>query len=102
MRELQAVLQRALIRSPHFVDEGSFHDALPPPEVDCCDLCRGQPLSENRCADIRRTWRDTHGNISATARLLGLSRTTVYKHLELGTPPDDGYGDTTTPDQRSA
>ena len=83
IRELQSVLQRALVRSPDFVDEGSFDAAIAPPEVDSCEICRGQPLAENRCRDIRQTWRETDGNISRTARKLGLSRTTVYKHLDL-------------------
>ncbi|WP_181592235.1 sigma-54-dependent Fis family transcriptional regulator [Mesorhizobium atlanticum] len=83
IRELQAALQRALVRGVDFVDEGSFDDCSPPDETDSCVACRGNSLDENRCREIRRTYRNASENISETARRLGLSRTTVYKHLGL-------------------
>ncbi len=81
IRELQAVLQRALVRCADFIDEGSFDDTVVSGRVDSCEACRGQPLSEKRCGEIRRTHQETGHNITETARRLGLSRTTVYKHL---------------------
>ena len=83
IRELHAALQRALVRGVDFVDEGSFDDCSPPDETDSCEACHGNPLDENRCREIRRTYRDASENVSETARRLGLSRTTVYKHLGL-------------------
>jgi len=80
IRELQSALQRALVRGPDFIDERSFDDNVQE-ETDCCAACHGHPLEAYRCREIRRTYRDTAENISETARRLGLSRTTVYKHL---------------------
>ncbi|MGB0690221.1 MAG: helix-turn-helix domain-containing protein [Candidatus Puniceispirillum sp.] len=31
---------------------------------------------------IKKTWAETGGNVSLVARRLGVSRNTVYKHLE--------------------
>ncbi|MBZ9988921.1 sigma 54-interacting transcriptional regulator [Mesorhizobium sp. BH1-1-5] len=83
IRELQAALQRALVRGADYVDEGSFDDHPLQEETDSCPTCRGHPLDESRCRDIRRTYREASENISETTRRLGLSRTTVYKHLGL-------------------
>ena len=78
IRELRNEIQRALIRGgiePH----GS--DAVATVEIDCCDHCRNQPLSRQRCREIHKTFRDASGNVSVVARRLGLSRTTVYRHV---------------------
>ncbi len=85
IRQLRGVLQRALVRREmEFIDEDSFDDlpggnASSAPEV--CDGCRGHPLNAQRCQEIRSAYSRSGGNISETARTLGLSRTTVYKHL---------------------
>jgi transcriptional regulator of acetoin/glycerol metabolism len=34
------------------------------------------------CVLIKKTWVETGGNVSLVARRLGISRNTVYKHLE--------------------
>ncbi|MCA0276177.1 MAG: sigma-54-dependent Fis family transcriptional regulator [Proteobacteria bacterium] len=81
IRELHSVLQRALVRRHlEFVDEDSFADQEDTTE-DCCDECRDHPLSRQRCREIRNAFRAAGDNVSKTARLLGLSRTTVYKHV---------------------
>jgi len=81
IRELHSVLQRALVRRHlEFVDEGCFAEQEDAAE-DCCEECRSQPLSRHRCREIRNAFRATGDNVSKTARLLGLSRTTVYKHV---------------------
>jgi transcriptional regulator of acetoin/glycerol metabolism len=84
IRELKTVLQRALLHSrSDYIDEGSFDEADPATRIfqDCCDDCRSRPLSRAKCQEIRLVHRQTGDNISRTARELGLSRTTVYKHV---------------------
>lgn len=82
IRELNSVLQRALVRrSMDHLDEEAFEAAARTPEADACPACRGHALSERRCQEIRASFRSSNGNISLTARKLGLSRTTIYKHV---------------------
>jgi transcriptional regulator of acetoin/glycerol metabolism len=84
IRELKTVLQRALVRRrTDYLDEDCFDEAAPvlDPSEDCCEECRRRPLSRAKCQEIRSVYRKTHENISQTARALGLSRTTVYKHV---------------------
>ncbi|MQT14803.1 sigma-54-dependent Fis family transcriptional regulator [Segnochrobactrum spirostomi] len=89
VRELDAVLKRALVRlDGDRLDENAFVDGGPVGETDCCASCRPSLLSRHRCREIRTVYRDTGGNASRTARLLGLSRTTVYKHLDRPGPSD--------------
>ncbi|WP_395447875.1 sigma-54-dependent Fis family transcriptional regulator [Aminobacter sp. UC22_36] len=81
IRELHSVLQRALVRRHlEFVDEESFADQEKAAE-DCCEDCRDHPLSRHKCREIRSAFRAVGDNVSRTARMLGLSRTTVYKHV---------------------
>ncbi len=82
VRELHATLQRALMRRQmEYVDEDSFDDETEEPGADSCEVCYGHPLNQHKCREIRVTYRTAGNNISETARLLGLSRTTVYKHI---------------------
>ena len=46
-----------------------------------CNNCRGSKFKEDRCILIKSTFLET-GNISAVSRRLGVSRTTIYKHLK--------------------
>lgn len=81
IRELHAVLQRALVRRHfEFVDEDSFADQAETRD-DSCEDCRNHPLSRHKCREIRSAFRASGDNVSKTARVLGLSRTTVYKHV---------------------
>lgn len=81
IRELQSVLQRALVRRHlEFVDEQSFADQENAAD-DCCEDCRDHPLNRHKCREIRSAFRAVGDNVSRTARMLGLSRTTVYKHV---------------------
>lgn len=85
IRELRSVLQRALVRRrADYIDESCFDEAGPVSDLsrDCCDECRGRPLSRAKCQEIRSVYQKTDKNISRTARELGLSRTTVYKHVQ--------------------
>lgn len=84
IRELRSVLQRALVRRHgDYIDENCFEDSVTDfsASTDCCDECRGRQLSRARCSEIRSLFLKTGENISRTARELGLSRTTVYKHV---------------------
>jgi transcriptional regulator of acetoin/glycerol metabolism len=84
VRQLRGALQRALVRRyMEFIDEDSFDDLSVTDHVagEVCDGCRGHPLNEHRCLEIRTVYASSGGNISETARTVGLSRTTVYKHL---------------------
>jgi len=86
IRELRTVLQRALVRRrADYLDESCFDEAGPVAglSTDCCEECRGRPLSRAKCQEIRAVYRRTDDNISRTARELGLSRTTVYKHVRI-------------------
>lgn len=83
VRELHAFLQRSLLRRRmDHLDEDAF--ALPGTAVgaDACQACRGHPLNEPRCHEIRVAYQTSGGNVAQTARKLGLSRTTVYKHVQ--------------------
>ena len=46
-----------------------------------CNNCKGSKFKEERCVLIKSTFIET-GNISAASRKLGVSRTTIYKHLK--------------------
>lgn len=84
IRQLRGALQRALLRRHmEFIDEDSFgeHSIMEDAAVKVCDCCRGHPLNEHRCLEIRTAYASSGRNISETARMLGLSRTTVYKHI---------------------
>ena len=45
-----------------------------------CNNCKDTKIKKQRCVLIRATFLKTK-NIAATARKLGVSRTTVYKHI---------------------
>ncbi|MDK1389426.1 sigma 54-interacting transcriptional regulator [Sinorhizobium sp. 8-89] len=82
IRELNAALQLALIRRHmDYLDEDSFDHGVEDAVTDCCKGCLNNTFSRRRCAEIRATYRQTGNNASETARLLGLSRTTVHKHI---------------------
>ncbi len=47
-------------------------------------------LSRSKCRQIRETYANTGMNVQVTARLLGISRTTVYKHIDVGADAQPG------------
>ena len=80
IRELRHALQRALIRrGMAYLDEGSFDPDPSAPRA--CPACRESALDRRFCEEIAATHGLCLGNVAETARKLGLSRTTVYKHL---------------------
>ena len=46
-----------------------------------CKNCEDTKIKREKCTLIRSTFDETN-NISATSRKLGVSRTTIYKHLQ--------------------
>ncbi|MBT4896087.1 MAG: sigma-54-dependent Fis family transcriptional regulator, partial [Rhodobacteraceae bacterium] len=46
-----------------------------------CVACSNSPVRKESCVLIKKTWLETGGNVSLVSRRLGVSRTTIYKHL---------------------
>jgi transcriptional regulator of acetoin/glycerol metabolism len=100
IRELQAVLRRAAAQARDAsmdargtsstgaacLDETMFAAADADPDV--CPDCAGHPLDAARCRRIHAAVAAAGGNISVASRSLGISRTTIYKHL--GSMPPQG------------
>jgi transcriptional regulator with PAS, ATPase and Fis domain len=49
-------------------------------EIQACDHCRDSKFKKDRCILIRNAYLN-NANISAVSRKLGVSRTTIYKHI---------------------
>ena len=82
IRELRHTLQRALLRRQgETIDEDLFGDEGSAQAGRACPSCRDSPIDRRFCEEIEAAHRLTGGNVAETARRLGLSRTTVYKHL---------------------
>ncbi|WP_428031711.1 sigma-54-dependent Fis family transcriptional regulator [Ancylobacter sp.] len=84
IRELQSWLRRAAIEAD---DAGRIlvpADGGTGAGEPTCAHCARNPLSRDKCRRIRETLAATGGNIQLTARQLGISRTTVYKHMDAG------------------
>ena len=82
IRELRPVLQRAMLRAGGAsIDEDLFDQSGSAESEHACPSCRGSPIDRRFCEEIEAAHRLTKGNIAETGRKLGLSRTTVYKHL---------------------
>jgi transcriptional regulator of acetoin/glycerol metabolism len=50
-------------------------------ELTPCISCSNSPIRKESCILIKKTWLETGGNVSLVSRRLGVSRTTIYKHL---------------------
>ena len=50
-------------------------------ELTPCVACSNSPVRKESCVLIKKTWLETGGNVSLVSRRLGVSRTTIYKHL---------------------
>ena len=82
IRELRHALQRALTRCKGEAIDEACLDAPPSAEGErACPSCRRSPIERRFCEEIEAAHRLAGGNVAETARKLGLSRTTVYKHL---------------------
>jgi transcriptional regulator of acetoin/glycerol metabolism len=82
IRELRSYLQRLLLDrdDASFLDETDIDAEAAEPET-ACPACRSNPLRARRCREINAVYEVNGHNVSEVARRLGLSRTTVYKHL---------------------
>jgi transcriptional regulator of acetoin/glycerol metabolism len=77
-RELRSVLTRALVTSGHRVlDEADVAAVLPA----STEAAAASALQRGATAMIRRELERCGGSVSAAARKLGISRTTIYRHL---------------------
>ena len=47
-----------------------------------CPKCANSPVRAESCVSIQKTWLKTGQNVSLVVRRLGVSRNTVYKHIE--------------------
>ncbi|WP_158212572.1 sigma-54-dependent Fis family transcriptional regulator [Haematobacter missouriensis] len=88
LHELRAaVAQAVLMCADAVIDAAAFDGLLPrpraqtPPAADCCAQCADVPWKAQQCQLVRATVLRLDGNVSKAARNLGMSRTTVYKHL---------------------
>ena len=86
LHELRAVMtQAALMRPAGALIPRDLDGLLPAPAdaapCDCCSQCAGVPWKEQQCATLRAEVARHDGNVSQAARVLGMSRTTIYKHL---------------------
>jgi transcriptional regulator of acetoin/glycerol metabolism len=82
IRELRHALQRALLRCKgETIDEDCLDESPSAQGERACPSCRASAMDRRFCEAIEAAHRLAGGNVTATARTLGLSRTTVYKHL---------------------
>lgn len=86
LHELRAVmLQAALTCTGDLCTARDFDGLLPEAAAvgagGCCPQCAPVPWKAQQCAAIRATVARLDGNVSRAGRELGMSRTTIYKHL---------------------
>ena len=61
--------------------ENKFLETKKENKKSTCKNCKDTKIKREKCTLIRSTFNETN-NISATSRKLGVSRTTIYKHLQ--------------------
>ena len=61
--------------------ENKFIEAKTEKKTSACKNCEDTKIKREKCVLIRSTFNETN-NISAASRKLGVSRTTIYKHLQ--------------------
>ncbi len=86
LHELRAIITQAMLICPDAVLEARDLESLLPAiggeaPAECCPQCAGVPWKESQCQTIRAMVQRHEGNVSLAARALGMSRTTIYKHL---------------------
>ena len=90
IHELRGVLARAETRCSGERIDFEDIDGLPgcrATREPVCRACAGSAWKEQQCRSIRSLVISEGSSISKVARQLGVSRTTVYKHLEVTCPP---------------
>jgi transcriptional regulator of acetoin/glycerol metabolism len=84
MKQLRKTIQHAIAQANGKIIRQEIQNVLQSfarDGITACPQCIGSPVREETCIMIRRTWRETGGNVSLVARRLGVSRNTVYKHV---------------------
>ena len=61
--------------------ENKFIETKSEKKTSACKNCEDTKIKREKCVLIRSTFNETN-NISAASRKLGVSRTTIYKHLQ--------------------
>jgi sigma-54 dependent transcriptional regulator, acetoin dehydrogenase operon transcriptional activator AcoR len=88
-RELQSVVTRPLLKRADVPDsqpiEGAEVQAVPPTSAGA-PTPGASALQRNAGELVHEAWLRHSRSVSATARALGISRTTVYRHLKVLTP----------------
>ncbi len=74
---LAATCQKNVIR----VEQVDRHLPLSQAQAAVCPKCQGNRMREKKCRDIRKMYDACQGNITLTARRLGVARNTVYLHV---------------------
>lgn len=84
LHELRACMARAaLMASGPVVSAADLADLQGAgSEETACDGCRDVPWKAQQCRQVRAEVALHNGNVSRAARRLGMSRTTVYRHLD--------------------
>ena len=85
LRQLRKTLQLAIANAPETVIREDINSALPSSRGRAptpCPKCANSPVRAESCVSIQKTWLKTGQNVSLVARRLGVSRNTVYKHIE--------------------
>jgi transcriptional regulator of acetoin/glycerol metabolism len=86
LHELRSIIAKAVIQAAgsklHAEDFAPLlpNSYTPQHVVEACPQCAGVPWKESQCRAIRDAVRQT-GGIAQAARALGISRTTIYRHL---------------------
>jgi transcriptional regulator of acetoin/glycerol metabolism len=84
LKQLRKTIQHAVAQANGKVIRQDIQNVLQSFARDsmaACPQCNGSPVPEETCVMIKRSWKETGGNVSLVARRLGLSRNTVYKHV---------------------
>ena len=78
LRVLVATTEGQIIRNASIQTDQTLSGS----EVLACDACAQSSVRKESCKLIKKTWLETGGNVSLVSRRLGVSRTTVYKHIK--------------------
>ena len=69
-----------VIKSQNY-SENKNNNSIDSNKTYACNNCQNSKLKREQCILIKSTFLKTN-NITLTARQLGISRTTIYKHLK--------------------
>lgn len=93
LHELRTRMAQVALQAEGKVVKGSDLAGLAPVngpgldmDVGVCASCQGVLWKEQQCRMIRSEVAESRGNIAQAARRIGMSRTTIYKHLALQEP----------------